>query len=264
MKDKNINRKIGAAGVMRVKAELLARGFDVAEPDVDCGVDLIAWDHKRIFRIQVKSTIQKPYKNGATFHTTKIVKKSNKSRSSYDPREVDFLICTCIPTNQFWIIPAKDAIGIFKTSVRVGDEYNNKWILLSRSGRLIDGEKFMSTAKLNTQIWEHERTINNLREILKEYKYEKEILEHKIYNYYQHLKRDMAHRSVLNIEKYGTIYGEDEWFVNHFKDDAQKIKYGYEKLCDLYEKLNQCRSGAQGDPATGCPPSVCSPLVSPA
>jgi hypothetical protein len=174
------------------------------------------------------------------------------------------MVCYCIPSNQFWIVPSKDAVGKFKISMNIGNKYNNKWSLLSRSGRLIDGERFESIDKLRTKIWEHQSSVENLRDIIDESKYKIEILEHKIYNYYKYLGQNLTHYAILNVERFGTIHDENEWFVKHFRDDAQKIKYRYEDLCDLHEKLNKCRSGAQRDSATGCHPSVCSPLVSPA
>ena len=269
MKDKNINRKIGAAGVMRVKAELLARGFDVAEPDVDCGVDLIAWDHRKINRIQVKATVQRTSDTGAHFHATRLVHKQAKSRSSYDPSDVDFIICVSIPLNKFWIIPPKDVFGKAKLYMSVGNQYHDKWIFLSQAGREISGDKLESARELRMKLWELKKLNKKLSESIKKLELENEISEHKIYNYYRYLKNYLMgqilnHRDIMNVERYGTIYNTEEWEKNHFKEDIFHLTCNLQKREKLYDKLAQCRSGAQGDPATGSPPSVCSPLVSPA
>ena len=204
-------RKIGAAGVMRVKAELLARGFDVAEPDVDCGVDLIAWDHRKINRIQVKATVQKTSDTGSHFHVTRLVHKQAKSRSSYDPGEIDFIVCVSIPLNKFWIIPTKDAFGKAKLYMSVGNQYHDKWIFLSQAGREISGDKLESARELRMKLWELKKLNKKLSESIKKLELENEISKHKIYNYYRYLKNHLIgqllnHSDIINVERYGTIY----------------------------------------------------------
>jgi hypothetical protein len=254
MKDKNINRKIGAAGVMRVKAELLARGFDVAEPDVDCGVDLIAWDHRKINRIQVKATVQKTSDTGSHFHVTRVVHKQAKSRSSYDPREIDFIICVSIPLNKFWIIPPKNALGKAKLYMSVGNQYHDKWIFLSQSGREISGDKLESARELRMKLWELKKLNKKLLDSIRRLELKDKISWHKICNYYRYIRKDLTQHGAMNVEKYGTIYDQEEWEKNHFKEDVIYFQRNLESLEKLYNNPFQCRSGVQGDPATGCPP----------
>jgi len=211
MKDKNINRKIGAAGVMRVRAELLARGFDVAEPDVDCGVDLIAWDHRKIYRIQVKTTVQRHSEVSAIFHTTRLTNKAQKSRSPYDPREIDFVICVCIPLNQFWIIPANFIAGTMKTTCHVDDDFNNKWFLLSRNGRKVDGVRLEQRIELKRKLQRLELEYSKLVDAaVSSYKDKKE-LKLKISNFEKFLyRKNYNKRQVDKISKFGCLYTAEE------------------------------------------------------
>ena len=209
--DKNINRKIGAAGVMRVKAELLSRGFDVAEPDVDCGVDLIAWDHRKIYRIQIKTTVQKHSEKNAIFHITRLTNKANKSRSPYDPGEIDFLICVSIPLNQFWIIPANSIAGKMKANCNIDDDFNNKWFLLSRSGRRVDGirleGRFESKIKLQKLQLKYSEFV---RTTLLAYENEKQ-LNFKISNFEKFLyQKNYNKRQIGKISKFGCLYTAEE------------------------------------------------------
>ena len=265
MADKNANRRIGQAGVMRVKAELMLRGFDVAEPDVDCGVDLIAWDHRSINRIQVKATTQRFSKNYCSFHTTKLVYKDKGKRANYDPKEVDYIICVSIPLNEYWIVPAKDAASRCKMCVSIGDEYHNKWFYLSKCNREIDGDKYGNERELKYIINGLERQIELLKRKLKICETELKISDHKLYNFHYHLRDDLAKWQIYNIEGYGTDLDESKWHTL-WHEKRTYIRLHREDLDGYYEeliKLKNCENdilnpanGTQGDPAAGCPPSV--------
>lgn len=259
--DKNANRKIGAAGVMKVKAELLLKGFDVAEPDVDCGVDLIAWDHRSINRIQVKATVQKYSAGYSSFHTSKLVHKCSKSRASYDPREVDFIVCVSIPLNEYWIIPAAEATAKRKTGVRVGDKYHNKWFYLSKCNRIIGGDKYKSIREVTYKSEELEKRLIETERMLEISKLKEQISEHQLGNFYRYFKHRMDCKSIERIERYGTELDENEWDTM-FGSDKLFTERNYSQLTKLYESLHKIENnpahGTQGDPAAGS--SVCRPL----
>ena len=252
--DKNANRKIGAAGVMRVKSELLLKGFDVAEPDVDCGVDLIAWDHKSVNRIQVKTTVQKYSPTYAAFHTSKLVHKCSTSRATYDPREVDFIVCVSIALNEYWIIPAGDVIAKRKTGVRIGDKYHNKWFYLSNCKRSIGGDKYGNARKLAYRITELEKKLLDTEKMLEVSKLKEEISDHQLHNFYRYFRHRMNSKSIETIERYGTEFEEDEW-DKLFDSDRHFTKCNYSRLERLYETLHKAETnpadGTQGDPASG-------------
>lgn len=257
MTDKNANRRIGQAGVMRVKAELMLRGFDVAEPDVDCGVDLIAWDHRGISRIQVKATIQNETRKGARFHTTKLVHKSEKSRQSYDPREVDFLVCVSIPLNQFWIIPSKNVSGKCKIYMAIGNDYHNKWHYLSQSRNGIGGDKFAKKRELTLLVGSLNKKIKELNKCLSGYRNREAIFEHKISNFFRFLRHDWSYQTIRNISEYATEHDREEWDKMLGESDVKYLEINRSRLESLYERLNSNpANGTQGDPAAGCPPSV--------
>jgi len=128
MRDWNYHRKIGHAGVMAVKKELTIRGWNLAEPDVDCGVDLIAWgDGSAFIRIQVKTCTQGfKTQHGAKFLISR-VKHNKKSRHGYSNKDCDFLVCHCLSNHGFWVVPINEAAGRLKFSVMADDEFHNRW-----------------------------------------------------------------------------------------------------------------------------------------
>lgn len=261
MKDKNANRRIGQAGVMRVKAELMLRGFDVAEPDVDCGVDLIAWDHRGISRIQVKATVQKDGDRGARFHTTKLVQKSEKSRQTYDPKEVDFLVCVSIPLNQFWIIPSKDTHGKVKIYMTIGNDYHAKWHYLSQSNSGLCGDKFASRRELTLKLSTLRKESDRLKRFARKVELERELLRHENRNFIRFLIRDgYSYKKIQHIERYATIHERKDWDHELGHQEAYQLECNISSLESLHEQLygakNNPANGAQGDPAAGCPPSV--------
>jgi PD-(D/E)XK endonuclease len=240
--DKNFNRRIGHAGVMRVKAELMLKGFDVAEPDVDCGVDLIAWDSKSISRIQVKSTNQKHGNNAARFQTTKLINGNDKSRRSYDPREIDFLVCVSIPLNEFWIIPAKDIQSKIKICMVTGNVYHNKWNYLSKSNRKIDGDQLSERRDLLIQVVNSQKKIENLAKSINKLELIKNIHEHKISNFHRYLSKDgWSTDTIKNIERYSTEYTPDEWKKMCFQDEIRYLDINKHFLESKYKRLNNLK-----------------------
>lgn len=161
--DKNANRKIGAAGVMRVKGELLARGWEVAEPDVDCGVDLLAWDSRRIARIQVKSSVRFYEKTHSSCFACSRLRPEAGKRSSYSPGDVDFVVCVCLPTGGFWIVPACDVSGKVKIHLTKTSNYHQAWELMSGSPKKIFGDAFKSQRALIFKLRELEKDLRTVR-----------------------------------------------------------------------------------------------------
>jgi len=250
--DKNANRKIGAAGVMRVKSELLTRGFDVAEPDVDCGVDLIAWDHRGINRIQVKATTQVYGKNSASFYTTRVVRRLSKGRASYDPREVDFIVCVSIPMNEFWVIPVSDINGEAKTRCLIGDEWHNKWFYLSKCNRVVGGDNYGQRRKLKYKIMQLEKFKEKSLYWSKRLSLENDILRCKLGHFHKYFKHRMDRNSVFRIERTSTPLRECEW-DQLFDDERRYVKCTISSLERLYNRLNELKqpaNGAWGDPMT--------------
>lgn len=128
MKDWNYHRKIGHVGVLAVRKELTMLGWNIAEPDVDCGVDLIIWkDGSSFIRVQVKTCV-KGYKTslGAKFLISR-VKYKKKSRHGYSESDCDFIICHCLSNKGFWIIPILSVAGKLKMSVCKDDDYYKRW-----------------------------------------------------------------------------------------------------------------------------------------
>lgn len=115
---------IGTISEMRLIAELLSRGFKVAKPIVDDGVDLIV-NYK--ICLQVKS-LSKP--GNSKSYAFKIRNAWNTSKGSIDfAPEVDILVLHAIDINGWWLIPLEE-VEEAKT-ICITPEYTknvyNKW-----------------------------------------------------------------------------------------------------------------------------------------
>jgi len=130
MKDRNFHRRIGHMGVLAVKKELTQRGWDVFEPEMDCGVDLIAYrDGYKFIRIQVKATFSgEAGRHWAKFIVSR-VKYNKKSRLGYSDKEIDFMVGCCLQNNNFWIIPISDVAGKLKAFCTKTDKHYMNWDL---------------------------------------------------------------------------------------------------------------------------------------
>ena len=142
------NLKTGQAGVYRVVAELLLRGFNAAIPIVDTGCDLIV---EGLVRVQVKSGHLREhpgYPNGVymfDFRQSPIVTGKNNIRKrgvrAY-ANDVEFLVLWGIEQGRFWIVPAERVAG--RTLISVGPEtqwhkINNQRVLsLKESGKTLN------------------------------------------------------------------------------------------------------------------------------
>jgi hypothetical protein len=139
MKDWNYHRKIGHVGVLAVRKELTMMGWNIAEPDVDCGVDLIIWrDGSSFIRVQVKTCV-KGYKTslGAKFLISR-VKYKKKSRHGYSENDCDFIICHCLSNKGFWVIPILRVAGKLKMSVGKDDDFYKRWDYLESFSPLLN------------------------------------------------------------------------------------------------------------------------------
>ena len=105
--ERNRNRLTGQAGVYRVAAALLLRGFIPHFPSVDCGSDLTVQGG---LRVQVKTSRLrfhcKAYPQGAYYF--KLTHACGKRRGQ--PRtfstECDFVVLWGVDHDRFWVVPA--------------------------------------------------------------------------------------------------------------------------------------------------------------
>lgn len=146
--------EIGKAGELRVRAELILRGFAAAVFDIDTGVDIILENGKRL---QIKTSLQPNYSKAAyswryTF-TVRAMQLRIKGNGLYEKRHtrrnyngrVDYFIFYLVKDNIFYIIPEKE-IGekvsfsiatpedkriykkhINKISMSKYEQYKNNW-----------------------------------------------------------------------------------------------------------------------------------------
>jgi hypothetical protein len=259
--DKNANRKIGAVGVMRTKAELLARGFDVAEPEVDCGVDVVAWDSELcVSRIQVKTTSNYCKKTGgARFQTSRMCWKT-KRRDGYGASDVEFVVCYCMPANAFWVLPVSEVIGKVTLYLHEGDDHSEKWERISSNKARILGDKFKSIKQLvDTNRWlesQFEHAKARIDSLKKEIKHSDE----REYNLYYWLTRYSGYkrRTIEQIARTGSRFNEEEWrayyAANEERLDRDYSKFmirGYEIARNACIEETNPADGAQRDSATG-------------
>lgn len=105
--DGSLNGKvIGEIGVAMAVEHLLRAGYAVAIPIVDDGYDLIAFDGRRYWRVQVKATAS----TGANGYRVRIGRGRNK-RAAYCPKHIDAFVAVHIRKNIVMCIPAAVAVG---------------------------------------------------------------------------------------------------------------------------------------------------------
>ena len=117
----------GAAGNLRVAAELLGMGQEVSLPMVDNGTDILTVEG---IRIQVKASrlYSKPNKNESptfTFHLNNArTRDLSKSRQVKYSETVDIFVLWGIDHDRFWIVPAAEVD--FMDTVTTG--IDAKWV----------------------------------------------------------------------------------------------------------------------------------------
>ena len=251
--DKNANRKIGQAGVCRVKSELLLRGWGVSEPEVDEGVDLIAYDSRNYaVRLQVKASTQFYEKTkSARFYTSRITPRATNKRAAYNPAEVDFLVCVCLPTNEFWVVPACDVKGRVKMHMTIGNDYHRQWVFLTTTKRKIGGDKYWSERSLTMELKRLEDYNARLLEKLRISEVQNEISTCKIQNVYTHLRLDYPSGAIGRILRYGTPIRPELWEQEYSfsKEVQQRFKNNKDQIEHLFSRFKPA-SGAQRDSAT--------------
>jgi hypothetical protein len=91
---------VSEIGVAVAVERLLRAGFYVAVPLVDDGYDLLAFDSRRYWRIQVKASSSR----GKNRSRIRIARGYTKS-AHYDPKHVDAFILVNIRTNVVLCVP---------------------------------------------------------------------------------------------------------------------------------------------------------------
>lgn len=126
---------IGTIAEMRLVAELLSRGFKVAKPIVDDGVDLVV-NYKLC--LQIKSMSKATSFNSYQF---KIRNEWKTSKGSIDlAPEVDIIALYAIDIDGWWLIPREEVEGV--TTICITPEYvkniynrwRDAWFLLDERG----------------------------------------------------------------------------------------------------------------------------------
>lgn len=106
--------------------QLLRAGFHVAVPIVDDGYDLLAFDSRRCWRIQVKASASK----GRNRSRIRIRRGCGK-RSSYDPRHVDAFILVNVRTTAVLCIPVASTAGRSAICWSSADQWSDMGVLRS-------------------------------------------------------------------------------------------------------------------------------------
>lgn len=96
---------IGEIGVAMAVEQLLRAGYAVAIPIVDEGYDLIAFDGRRYWRVQVKATAS----TGKNGYRVRIGRGRDK-RQAYCPKHIDAFVAVHIKRNLVMCVPAVIAV----------------------------------------------------------------------------------------------------------------------------------------------------------
>jgi len=150
----NEGRLLGQAGELAVMSQIMARGVNVAQYQVDNGIDIIT---ETGIKIQVKSSRKRRDKQSGYSYMmynfqTKWKRISNysspnKSKTitlsrSFD--NVDFLVLWCVEDNAFFIIPSSEVpkwgIMIYESVINNPNSQSNKYIKYLDNWKLIIGK----------------------------------------------------------------------------------------------------------------------------
>ena len=105
---------------------LLRAGFHVAVPIVDDGYDLLAFDNRRCWRIQVKASSSRG-RNKSRIR----IRRGSRRQAAYDPRHVDAFILVNIRTNAVLCIPVASASGRLYACWSSADKWSDIGVLRS-------------------------------------------------------------------------------------------------------------------------------------
>lgn len=119
-------RFISEIGVAMAVERLLRAGFHVAVPIVDDGYDLLAFDVRRYWRIQVKASSSR----GKNQSRIRIQRGSDKQHV-YDPRHVDAFVLVNTRTNVVMCVPVSETNGRRWVSWRAADKWSDMGVLRS-------------------------------------------------------------------------------------------------------------------------------------
>ena len=246
MNDRNFHRRIGHIGVLAVKKELTQRGWDVFEPEMDCGVDLIAYrDGYRFLRIQVKTTSSgKVGQHWAKFIVSR-VKYNKRSRHGYSDLEIDFMVGCCLKNNNFWIIPISDVAGRLKAFCTKTDKHYMNWDLLEKfeppyafkelkemsAHRELRINHSVSQKRMDRMKRHIDKLIELNRKISKERNKVKALYE----KGEETIRRQDEHYSRLRGE-YNELYFSVEEKIGKIHEEKDR------KIYDLEKKVSECNS----------------------
>lgn len=101
-------RIVSQIGLSVAVERLLRAGFHVAVPIVDDGYDLLAFDGRRHWRVQVKASSAAP----KTRNSYRIdIGRGFGKYKRYDPAHVDAFICVNLRTNAVMCLPVASTIN---------------------------------------------------------------------------------------------------------------------------------------------------------
>lgn len=93
-------------GIAMAVERLLRDGFAVAVPLVDDGYDLLAFDQRRCWRLQVKASASR----GTNRYRIAIGRGKNRTLR-YSPRHVDAIVCVNVRTREMLCVPVSRVRG---------------------------------------------------------------------------------------------------------------------------------------------------------
>lgn len=111
-------------GVAMAVEQLLRAGFHVAVPIVDDGYDLLAFDNRRCWRIQVKASSSRGQN-----HYRVPLRRGGTKRSIYDPRHVDAFVLCNTRTKTVMCVPVAETHGRKWMAWRNADKWSDMGVL---------------------------------------------------------------------------------------------------------------------------------------
>jgi len=133
------SQELGLAGEFRVMSELIFRGWNPAKSYIDNGIDVILQNGVRvqIKTSRKKASVRSDNRGSAECYRFTLKRGDYNNRKTLSSKNVDFLICWGIETNNFWIIPTDKVDGLSQIAIPLSSKgkyrrYLNNWKLLGR------------------------------------------------------------------------------------------------------------------------------------
>jgi hypothetical protein len=137
----SLQSRLGKIAELKFNTICIERGLACLWPSVDVhGYDCVIDSNGRLYRVQIKSTINVHISNRGYDEVKFNISKSKRGSSCYDISDFDFLACYSHRLDQWWIMPIEEsAVSIGSKSFSIyPNRKNSKYTKFQNAWHLLD------------------------------------------------------------------------------------------------------------------------------